>query len=194
MYDAVADPYCYPGATVLKNIPDLKTQDTLDAFEAVSTMQRADEPLPEGRLSVQHYRALHEHLFQDVFSWAGKFRTVRMSKDQSAFCYPEHINREMKLLFADLKNRRFLQALTPATFAVKAAEFLSTLNAIHPFREGNGRTQTLFLALLAYRAGHSLNLERLDAKPFLEAMVSSFRGSLAPLTKQISVLLDHEPE
>lgn len=72
MYDAGADPYCYPGTTVLKNKPDLRAQAALDAFETASTAQRADEPLPSGRLSVTHYRALHHHLFQDVYAWAGK--------------------------------------------------------------------------------------------------------------------------
>lgn len=188
MYDAVADPYCYPGATVLRNIPDLKTQDALDAFEAVSTTQRADEPLPEGRLSVSHYQAIHRHLFQEVFAWAGRFRTVRMSKDASAFCYPEHIAREMKSLFENLKEKRYFQGLATEEFAKSAADFLSTLNAIHPFREGNGRTQTILLVLLADRAGHPLDLERLDAQPFLAAMVTSFRGDTRDLVSQIEHL------
>lgn len=188
MYDAVADPYCYPGTTVLRNIPDLKTQDALDAFEAVSTTQRADEPLPEGRLSVRHYQAIHRHLFQDVFAWAGRFRTVRMSKDASAFCYPEHIAREMKSLFESLKAKRYFHGLSTEDFATSAADFLSTLNAIHPFREGNGRTQTILLALLADRAGHPLDLERLEAQPFLAAIVTSFRGDMHDLVSQIEYL------
>jgi cell filamentation protein, protein adenylyltransferase len=79
-YDAIADPYCYRGTTVLRNIPDIRDREALAEFEAVSTAQRADEPLPEGRLSVRHYRAIHHHLFQDVHAWAGKFRTVRLGK------------------------------------------------------------------------------------------------------------------
>jgi hypothetical protein len=92
-YDAVADPYCYPGTAVLRNIPDIRDPAALAEFEAVSTAQRADEPLPEGRLSVRHYRAIHHHLFRDVYAWAGKLRTVRLGKDDSAFCYPENIAR-----------------------------------------------------------------------------------------------------
>jgi cell filamentation protein len=69
MYDAVSDPYCYEGTTVLKNIPGLRDQAALDQFEAAMTAQRADEPLPTGRLSVSHYRAIHHHLFQDVYAW-----------------------------------------------------------------------------------------------------------------------------
>lgn len=93
MHDAVADPYCYEGTTVLRNIPAIRDQAALDAFETMSAAQRSDEPLPAGRFSVRHYQALHHHLFQDVYSWAGKFRTVRISKGSSAFCYPQHIER-----------------------------------------------------------------------------------------------------
>ena len=189
MYDAVADPYCYPDTTVLKNIPGLRMQAALDAFETASTTQRADEPLPSGRLSVTHYRALHHHLFQDIYAWAGKFRTVRISKDGSAFCYPENIQREMSALFDDLKKQRYFRDLTAEEFAKKATAFLATLNAIHPFREGNGRTQTAFLALLADQAGHPINLQRLEPGVFLKAMIVSFHGNEKPLLRQIESLI-----
>lgn len=189
MYDAVADPYCYPGTTVLKNIPGLRNQAALDEFETASTTQRADEPLPSGRLSVTHYRALHHHLFQDVYAWAGKFRTVRISKDGSAFCYPEYIEREMSALFADLKKHHYFRNLTADNFAKKATKFLATLNAIHPFREGNGRTQTVFLALTADHAGHSLDMQRLEPEAFLEAMIESFHGNEETLLQQIQNLI-----
>lgn len=189
MYDAVADPYCYPGTTVLKNIPGLRTQATLDAFETASTTQRADEPLPSGRLSITHYRALHHHLFQDIYAWAGKLRTVRISKDGSAFCYPENIQREMSALFDDLKKQRYFRNLTADDFAKKATVLLATLNAIHPFREGNGRTQTAFLALLADQAAHPIDLQRLEPEVFLKAMIVSFHGNEKPLLRQIERLI-----
>jgi cell filamentation protein len=71
MYDAVEDPYCYPGTTVLKNKLNLRSQEKLDKFEAEITAQRADEPLPSGKLTYPHYRAIHRHLFQDVYSLGG---------------------------------------------------------------------------------------------------------------------------
>jgi cell filamentation protein len=156
----------------------------------VSTAQRADEPLPEGRLSVRHYRAIHHHLFQDVYAWAGKLRTVRLGKDDSAFCYPENIAREMQRLFADLSRQRHLSGLSPDAFADAAAHFLATLNAIHPFREGNGRTQTSFLILLADRAGHPLNLDRLVPDQFLAAMIESFHGKERSLMAEVRKLID----
>lgn len=188
-YDAIEDPYCYPGTTVLKNLLDIRDQDTLSELEAALTAARADEPLPDGRLSVSHYVAIHHHLFQDVYPWAGKYRTVRISKDGRAFCYPENITREMKELFASLRGKSFLRGLSREQFAAEAAAFLSTLNAIHPFREGNGRTQTTFLTLLAEQAGHPLDLDRLVPAEFLAAMVASFKGDDRPLEQQISMLI-----
>ncbi len=189
-YDAIADPYCYPEGAVLRNIPGLRDAAALAAFEAISTAQRADEPLPEGRLSVRHYQAIHRHLFQDVYPWAGRFRTVRIGKEGSAFCYPEHIAREMQKLFADLKRQRYFSGLSGNELAKAAAHFLATLNAIHPFREGNGRTQATFLALLADRAEHPLTLARLNPEAFLDAMVMSFQGDEKPLEREIARLIE----
>lgn len=189
MYAAIADPYCYRATTVLKNRIGLRDQAKLDAFEAEVTSERAGQPLPAGRLSYSHYRAIHRHLFQDVYSWAGKVRTVRIAKGGSAFCYPEHIDREMKRLFAGLKRQKFLRGLDAATFAKQAAHFLAELNAVHPFREGNGRTQLSFLKVLAERAWHPLALERLDPAAILSATVKSFGGDEKPLARHILRLL-----
>ena len=101
MYRAEPDPYCYPGTNVLINRLGTRNQAELDAFEAEMTSDRATEPLPTGRLSYSHYRAIHRHLFQDVYPWAGRIRTVRIAKGGNAFCYPEHIDREMRRIFAE---------------------------------------------------------------------------------------------
>lgn len=189
MYDAIADPYCYGGTSVLKNIPDIRDQAALDEYEAAMTSQRADEPLPAGHLSVTHFRAIHHHLFQDVYARAGRFRTVRLSKGPSAFCYPENIEREMRELFRTFRDKRYLKGLSREAFATEAASVLSTLNAIHPFREGNGRTQTTFMALIADRAGHPLNLDRLEPEAFVAAMVASFADDERLLVQQMLKLM-----
>lgn len=94
----------------------------------------------------------------------------------------------MRRLFYWLKEENFLKGRTQADFAAGAAYFLAELNAIHPFREGNGRTQLTFLALLADRAGHPLDLDKLDPDATLEAMIESFNGNLMPLTNLIEAL------
>ena len=188
MYDAVIDLYCYEGTTVLKNIPGIHDQVMLNEFEAAMTTQRSDEPLPQGQLDTVHYCSIHRHLFQDVYEWAGKFRTVRISKGGSAFCYPEYITQEMQKLFDNLRNQNYFHGLTSDEFAIRAAHFLATLNAIHPFREGNGRAQTSFLLLLADRAGHPLNLDKLVPERFMEAMIASFEKNEERLVLEIRKL------
>jgi cell filamentation protein len=183
MYDAIEDPYCYPGTTVLRNKRNLRIQSELDKFEALMTTERAQEPLPTGRLDYIHYRAIHRHLFQDVYEWAGRIRTVRMTKDGSPFCYPENIDREMRKIFGTLEADNRFRDLTREAFAAKAGRFLADLNAIHPFREGNGRTQTSFLLILADQAGHPLDFERLNPGAMLRAMIESFQGDERPLVK-----------
>jgi cell filamentation protein len=189
MYEAEADPYCYPATTVLINRAGLRDRADLEAFEAEMVSQRFREPLPPGRLTARHYCAIHRHLFQDVYAWAGKIRTVRIAKQGGAFCYPEHIEREMKRLFADLAAQEQFRGRNSGDLAVRAAHFFAELNAIHPFREGNGRTQLSFLVALAHRAGHPLDAGRLEPAEMLRAMARSFAGDEQPLAASIRRLM-----
>jgi cell filamentation protein len=189
MYDAVDDPYTYENSTVLVNKLGLKDQAELDAFEAEISSARADEPLPEGELDFAHYRAIHHHLFQDVYEWAGQVRTVRVSKQGNPFCFPDYIDAEAGKLFAELKAKSYLENLAEASFAEKSAHFLAELNAIHAFREGNGRAQLTFFALLADRAGHPLHLDELDPDAMLHAMIASFDGNERELKEIIQRLI-----
>jgi len=176
MYDAVEDPYTYEGSTVLRNLLDLRDPEKLADFEAEISTQRAGEPLPAGNLDFAHYCAVHHHLFQDVYEWAGKPRTVRIAKGGNPFCFPENIESQANKLFGELKIANFFQDLAPKDFAENAAHFLGELNAIHAFREGNGRSQLAFFDMLATQAGYPLDLHKLDAKKMLEAMIASFDG------------------
>lgn len=187
-YDAFEDPYCYKGTFVLKNKAGLRDAQALEGFELEMSALRAEEPLPGGRLGPAHYRAVHRHLFQDVYVWAGRYRTVRTAKDGNVFCYPEHIAVAMSKLFERLEEDAFTPSVPFGAFVNGAAEFLGELNAIHPFREGNGRTQLSFLYLVALGAGHPLDLSRVSPATFLRAMVTSFRDGLEPLEAEIARL------
>jgi cell filamentation protein len=151
--------------------------------------ERSLQPLPRGKLSVSHYCSIHRHLFQDVYQWAGQYRTVRISKGDSVFCYPENIQAQMRQLFSNLADAEFFAGLRPDDFSAAAAHFLAELNATHPFREGNGRTQNTFLGLLAARAGHRLDFDLLDPATFLAAMIASFSGREDLLCAEIRDLL-----
>jgi cell filamentation protein len=106
------------------------------------------------------------------------------------FCYPEHIDREMRQLFSELERANFLRGFSKAEFAAHAARLLVGLNAIHPFREGNGRAQLAYLTLLAASAGHPLNLERLDSEAMLAAMISGFLGDEAQLVALLAEMIE----
>ena len=189
MYAAFPDPYCYRGTTVLKNVPGLRDAAALERFETAITAQRAGEPLPSGRLSVQHYQAIHRHLFQDVYRWAGRFRSVQLTKGTSTFCYPEHIKGELQRIFLELRNSDYLCELDAQSFALAAAHFLSELNAVHAFRDGNGRAQLAFLALLARARRPPAFAGATRPEAFLAAMVTSFHRDERPLALQLSELI-----
>jgi cell filamentation protein len=129
-------------------------------------------------------------LFQDVYDWAGKIRSVRISKGKSAFCYPEYIERELTALFDRLAAEHELRHLDPRQFADKAAAVIAELNAIHPFREGNGRTQLAFLVVLSERAGHPLDLSRLDPNAILTATIASFSSDSRQLADIVYDLVE----
>lgn len=187
-YEALDDPYSYRGTAVLKNRAHLRDPDLLEAFELEMTALRAEEPLPAGRFDAVHYRAIHRHIFGDVYAWAGRYRTVRTAKPNATFCFPEHIERSMDALFRRLAGPPFTGGGRPEAFDAAAADFLAELNAIHPFREGNGRTQLIFLHLVAVRAGHPIDARRVRRATFLPAMIASFAGDLRALTGEIARL------
>jgi cell filamentation protein len=151
---------------------------------------RAQERLPEGGLGFAHYQALHHHFFQDVYAWAGEIRTIRTGKGSNWFCYPQYIVSEARRVFAELASRNYLGGgASKQAFAEGATWFLSEINAIHPFREGNGRIQLVFLTMLARNAGFDINEKKLRPQPFLAAMIRSFGGDVVPLREEVGRLL-----
>jgi cell filamentation protein len=188
-YEVFDDPYCYRGTFVLKNRAGVKDPKRLEAFELEMSTLRAEEPLPNGRFGQAHYCAVHKHLFGDVYTWAGRYRTVRTSKGGNTFCYPEYIDLEMAKLFARLGNGALFKSESAREFTKDASIFLAQLNAIHAFREGNGRAQLAFLHLISLRAGYPLDLKKLRPGPFLDAMIKSFHGSTGGLEAELRRLL-----
>lgn len=186
-YDAFDDPYAYKGTTTLKNKLGLRDAAQLEAFELEMTTLRASEALPRGKFDAIHYRRVHRHLFQDVYSWAGKYRTVRTAKGGNPFCYPEYIDGEMTKLFATLPVAS--REGGSDHFIAEAARFLGELNAIHPFREGNGRSQLAFMDMLGNHAGFPLDFARVRSDTFMPAMIESYAGNLGPLSRELGSLL-----
>jgi cell filamentation protein len=106
------------------------------------------------------------------------------------FCSPECIEDETWKLFTKARDGRFLRNQPAREFARGSAEFLAELNAIHPFRAGNGPTQLTYLTVLAARAGHPLALQRMEPAAMRAAMVASFNNDVAPLAGLIEGLIE----
>ena len=185
MYESDSDPYLYKGTTVLKNLFGICHHTKLEKLERRLTTARARQGLPTGRLDYPHYKSIHRHLFQDVYEWAGEPRTVNMTKGGSPFCRIEFIDSEMSKLFNAIRGEKHLKGLDFQAAAKRAAHYLVELNAIHPFREGNGRTQHAFLGLVLEHAGHPRDLSKIDPKRLLQAAIDGFNGDERPMYKVI---------
>lgn len=114
---------------------------------------------------------------------------MRTAKGCNVFCYPEDIDKEMTKLFGRLHKGAVHGPASSGDFVEMAAEFLAELNAIHAFREGNGRAQLAFLRLISVRAGHPVDLTKLRHGPFLDAMIKSFNGATGRLEAELRRLL-----
>lgn len=183
----MSDPeYCYPpDCTVLRNRLDIGDAAALDAAERELVVMRLLEPVPEGDFDLDHLKAIHRHLFQDVYAWAGEVRTVEIAKGPSRF----QLRRYIPVGMADVHRRivaaGYFRGSGPDGFADGAGPVLGDVNHVHPFREGNGRTQLQYLKQLAAHAGHDIDLTRLDRTAWLDASRRSNVADHAAITRCI---------
>lgn len=189
------DPYVWPGTTILRNRRGLHDAEALARYETRVVGRRAfalqRKPLP-GRFDAEHLAAIHQYLFQDVYDWAGQFRTVEMSKPgQVWFARSMFIKPALDGLLKQLAAERHLAGMDAERFAARAGHYLGELNAIHPFREGNGRTQREFLRVLGLQAGHTLRWARITAAQMADASRLSFeRGHASGLVEVVRTALE----
>lgn len=169
------DPYVYPGTHVLINKEDIRDAAELDQFERTMSAQRLREGLPDITLTPKGYCSLHHHLFQDVYAWAGKRRTVDIAKGNDMFCLAAHVERELQKRMEAIRGERRLRGLSTTQFAGQMAVHISELNAIHAFREGNGRTQRAFIVVAGRQAGHRIAIQRINPDAWMDASKQSFR-------------------
>jgi cell filamentation protein len=172
--DSLDETYCYQGTNVLRNKLSITNQTELEIAENTLVGSKMLSHLPTGNLDIAHFKALHKHLFGAIYDWAGDFRTIRISKDNSHFCYPENIQSELERLF---DNSRLLQSpsLNFDDLVIQGATFLSELNAIHPFREGNGRTQMVFLQMILDSFGIIVDYSKSNKSDIINAIVHGFK-------------------
>ena len=150
------DPYTWPGTEALRNIPGIRDAERLAAFEADVTAARLVEldasPL-SAKFDAEYLRAIHRHIFPDIYSWAGEYRTVNISKGGQFFGAAAFVGQTLDEMLRKLQGERFLTGRDHGTFAGGAAFYMSEINAIHPFRDGNGRAQREFIRQLGLGAG-----------------------------------------
>lgn len=167
----MSDPvYCYPpDHLVLRNKLDLRDADRLDFFERELVAQRAAQGVPSGDFDLAHLRAIHRHLFQDVYDWAGEIRTVEIAKGGNQFQFRRYISTGMADVHKRIVAGGHLKDLNEATFCDQAAEIIGDVNYCHPFREGNGRTLALYLTQFAANAGHRLDFRLIGQDAWMAA-------------------------
>ena len=179
------DPYVYSGSDVLRNKLGITDKSQFDCLERRLVAQRATERLPTGCFDLDHLRAIHRHLFQDVYEWAGELRTVEISKGGHQFQFRQYIETGMADVHRRLEHADFFRGLSSAEFAKAAGTIIGDVNYVHPFREGNGRTQLYYLEQLAEQAGHSIDLTRIEPKRWLEASKTAHSGDYTSMGEEI---------
>jgi cell filamentation protein len=195
-------PYLIPGTMVLRNNFEVDSQAALSDLEFVATAGRMamwHRMLADGAIGVHmvDVRAIHQHLFSDVYSWAGSYRITELRRGDSIFAWQSALGRLMALLE---ETARALAAngagLDSAGLAYRLARLYADYNHIHPFRDGNGRTGTLLLHTIAALCGRRLDLTavpreewyvasrdsmpfRRDGRPNHRPFLSLFAGALS---------------
>lgn len=182
------DYYCYPDSKVLKNLLGITGEKELDAAEREITSLRIakleDEPL-KGDLDFSYIKKLHKYLFEGIYEWAGEIRQIDISKG-NIFCQHELIEANAEALFNELQYDNFLLGLNEQELIAKLAYYLGDLNNIHPFREGNGRVQRIFIRELASRAGYLINFSNVTPIEMIKASDAAFRRDYSLLEKIIA--------
>lgn len=170
------DPYVYPNSHVLINKYDIRDADSLQEIEGVLFALKNAEPLPAGNFGYTHLKAIHHHYFNELYDWAGKERTIDISKQNSYFAHAQYINKELTKIFSKLQTEDHLNNLGFDDFCKKLSYYFNEINAAHPFREGNGRTLRAFFDKLSENAGFQLDWSRVTIDEYTQANIKGFDG------------------
>lgn len=168
--------YCYPDSDVLKNKMGVRDSEQLSQLERQLTMLRLleliDKPI-RGKFDLKHLQAIHKYIFQDIYEWAGEIRKVDIAKG-NMFCNVRFLSGQAAEIFGKLKEEDYLQGLEEEDFTRRLAYYFSEINALHPFREGNGRSQREFIRCLALYNGYVVNFANASKEEMMKASEDSF--------------------
>ena len=185
------DPYADPVTGVLRNKLGLSTDEELAEAEreithAALIFLREAPVAPSYNLG--HLCAIHRRIFEDIYDWAGQIRTVSIAKG-SLFCLPQFIESAAAEIFLRLQGENLLRDLPRDRFTERLTFYLGEINAVHPFREGNGRAQRAFCEQLAGEAGFVLDWQHLDADRNVAASYAIMCGNPAPMREMLDELV-----
>lgn len=196
------DPYIDEASGVLKNNLGITNPQELEEAEATAAAIRSydiQENPPQGNFDLKHLQAIHKHLFGEVYPWAGELRRIDIGKSGDLFAHHRYIEKAGAPLFRELAKERHLAGLDRSAFSARAAHYMGEINALHPFREGNGRTQREFMGQLAQKNGFYIAWEQVTDTEMLEASREAFHREPLQLTALIEQNLHsmhvsgHEP-
>ncbi|PQZ60011.1 hypothetical protein CQ050_26955 [Achromobacter sp. MYb9] len=173
------DPYVDPDSGVLRNRFGISDQAELDrveaTFAAVRSYELAVSPV-RGEFDLAHLQQIHQRLFGDVYEWAGRIRTVDISKGATRFASHEQIAGYAPQITRPLSREGLLRGLEPDSFSERAGHYLGELNVLHPFREGNGRSIREFIGQLAHDAGYGIDWQGVERVEMTQASIEAYQG------------------
>ena len=170
---------CYKGTTCLINKFDIRDEKQLDIVESQITVAKISilQQTPiDGNFDFEHYKAIHKFIFEDLYDWAGTPREVDISKKGTSFVKAKNIEEIATACFERLKNQDYFKNLDIEDFVEEITDFYCVTNNLHPFREGNGRTQRVFLSQLAFNAGYEMDFSNTDTDRLMIATIHSANG------------------
>jgi len=177
------DKYTYPGSGgVLINAKGIRDQGRLDQamndYASAAMAQLSTEPVPD-RPGADYLRGIHERMFERLVpNIAGRTRDVDVQATGTGipYCRPEYIDENMAGLFRKLDREDYLTGLDARTFADRLADRWGELSAIHPYRDGNTRTQSYYVTTLAERAGHPIDWQRVTVDELRSHRLNAVAG------------------
>jgi cell filamentation protein len=185
------DPYADPATGILRNKLGLSTARELEDAEREIThaaLVFVKEAPVQAAYDLGHLRAIHRRIFGDVYDWAGQLRTVAIAKG-SWFCLPQYIESSAAEVFLALRGENLLRGLPRNVFVERLTYYLGDVNAIHPFREGNGRAQRAFFDQVASDADFILDWQHLDAERNVAASAAIMGGDPSLMRKMLDELV-----
>ncbi|WP_375651745.1 type II toxin-antitoxin system protein adenylyltransferase VbhT [Bartonella sp. LB28NMGDW] len=179
-YKGSGDPYTDHETGVMYNRLGIKDKATLQRVEStisyVKSFEFVHTPIG-GEFDLNYMKEIHRRLFGDIYEWAGQVRLVDIAKGNSMFASYNQIERYAPKITQKLAKEQYLRGLGAYDFSQRAGYYMGELNALHPFREGNGRTQREFMVQLACEAGYRINWKGIERQEMTRASIEAHFGN-----------------